>query len=121
MSERELINIPEASQAVWGMPPDIYFFFYGIDEEPRSYGEFHRDGKRDCWHVPVAFAHNAEERRNFKSPLTYAESVQQPEPAGRKVVQVSNERNTLVALCDDGTMWVLESPSWDKLPPIPQP
>lgn len=45
----------------------------------------------------------------------------------RKVIQTSVMGNTLIAVCDDGTMWRAyigmdsELPVWHQLPPIPQP
>jgi len=50
--------------------------------------------------------------------------VEAPAPAlTRKVVQIATpERSLLVALCNDSTMWALETAGpWHQLPAIPQP
>ena len=48
----------------------------------------------------------------------------------RKIIQISTDKHIPIALCDDGTVWILdcrwwdideiENPTWTRLPDIPQ-
>ena len=60
------------------------------------------------------WSHQAAERAEVAAPA--------PELT-RKVVQIATpERSLLVALCNDSTMWALETAGpWHQLPAIPQP
>ena len=39
----------------------------------------------------------------------------------RKIIQIqTTEKDEVIALCDDGTLWVIQGMDWIKAPSIPQ-
>ena len=39
----------------------------------------------------------------------------------RKIIQIqTTEKDEVIALCDDGTLWVSKDMGWIKVPSIPQ-
>lgn len=39
---------------------------------------------------------------------------------GRKIIQISNDSNSIYALCDDGTVWHWWYAAWQPLKDVPQ-
>lgn len=39
----------------------------------------------------------------------------------RKIVQIAADEGGLVALCDDGTLWLRYKDEWSEIPPPPEP
>lgn len=38
----------------------------------------------------------------------------------RKIIQITGREDSMIALCDDGTLWELHKGAWRQLPGVPQ-